>query len=98
LIAIFRQGNKRLIGYKEDVTEEEIETYDLDFLLGETLPEGIKTIPAGHYAVVEDDFTISYESFEVVPPTPEQIRIAQLEQQLAQTNQDLAAVLEMILG
>lgn len=56
------------------------------------------------YRITEDLETGLYikEGIQEIPlpdpqPTPEQNRITQLEQQLAQTNADLAAVLEMIL-
>ncbi|KRE33436.1 hypothetical protein [Paenibacillus sp. Soil724D2] len=47
---------------------------------------------------VEWEYTPSdIESQPEPKPTEEQLKIAQLEQQLAQTNADLAAVLELIL-
>ena len=54
------------------------------------------------YCVEEDGTEWEYTPPEIMPPleeppTPEQMKIAQLEQQLVQTNTDLQSILEMVL-
>lgn len=73
---------------------ENVETVRLD---SETVEDVFYTFDLELGEYVEQSRT---ERAEPLPPTPptDAEKIALLEQQLAQTNQDLAAVLEMILG
>lgn len=58
--------NGAIYGYKE-VEQEEADELQAEHVLVNAFPTELQTVPEGHYAIVNDDLTISYKPFDPKP-------------------------------
>lgn len=97
MFAIFVEG-AAYRGYKKIAYAGEEATFQLDYILVGTLPTEIVNVPANHYIVYDvGTGTFQHVAYPAPPEpelTPDQIRITQLEAQLAVTN----ATVDFLLG